>query len=107
MLKKFLGLSALGCLCLCACNEDIGSAGSTEDAMLKNIAKNDADTYKVALWSSIDSLGIPGYFQVASEKGIFTYDPYTRNDLHCKSPALSMDEYTLYFDELETRKGNW
>ena len=102
MLKKFLGLSALGCLCLCACNEDIGSAGSTEDAMLKNIAKNDADTYKVALWSSIDSLGIPGYFQVASEKGIFTYDPYTRNDLHCKSPALSMDEYTLYFDELET-----
>lgn len=102
MLKKFLGLSALGCLCLCACNEDIGSAGSTEDSMIKNMAKNDSSIFKVPLWKGIDSLGIPGYFQVASEKGIFTYDPYTRDNLHCESPALSMDNNTLYFDELET-----
>lgn len=102
MLRKFLGLSVLGSLCLCACTHDAGSAGSTEDSMIKNVAKNDGDIFKIALWNGIDSLGIPGYFQVASEKGIFVYDPYTRDNLRCKSPALSMDDHTLYFDELET-----
>ena len=102
MLRKFLGLSVFGCLCLCACTTDTGSAGSTEDSMIKNVAKNDGDIFKIALWNGIDSLGIPGYFQVASEKGIFVYDPYTRDNLRCKSPALSMDDNTLYFDELES-----
>lgn len=101
MLKRFLGLSALGCLWLSACSGDIGSAGSTEDSMVNNVAKNDS-IFKVSLWKGIDSLGIPGYFQVASEKGIFVYDVYTRDNLHCGSPALSMDDNTLYFDELET-----
>ena len=102
MLKKVLGLSALGCLCLCACTNDTGSAGSTEDSMVNNIAKDEGDIFKVAMWKGIDCLGIPGYFQAASEKGIFVYDVYTRDNLHCKSPALSMDDNTLYFDELET-----
>ena len=102
MFKKVLGLSALVGFCLCACSDDVGSAGSTEDSMIKNMAKNDGDFLKIALWQGIDSLGIPGYFQVASEKGIFVYDVYTRDNLRCKSPALSMDDNTLYFDELET-----
>ena len=103
MLRKFIGLAAIGSLCFCACSDDIDSAGSTEDSMINNIALSDTNAFlKLALWSGIDSLGIPRYFQVAAEKGIFVYDPYTRDSLRCKSPALSMDDHTLFFDELET-----
>lgn len=103
MLRKFIGLATIGCLCFCACSSDIDSAGSTEDSMINNVALSDTNAFlKLALWNGIDSLGIPRYFQVAAEKGVFVYDPYTRDNLRCKSPALSMDDHTLFFDELET-----
>ena len=103
MLKKFLCLSVVGCLGLWACSGDSTSAGSTEDSMIHNVAKSDSNAIlKFALWSSLDSMGIPGYFKAASEKGIYVYDPYTRDNLRCPAPALAMDDNTLFFDELET-----
>lgn len=102
MFKKIIGLSAVGAACLCGCSGDLWSAGSTEDSMINNTAKNEGDIFKVALWSSIDAMGVPGYFQAASEKGIYVYDSYVRNDLQCESPALAIDEHTLFFNELET-----
>ena len=56
MFKKIIGLSAVGAACLCGCSGDLGSAGSTEDSMINNTAKNEGDIFKVALWSSIDAM---------------------------------------------------
>ncbi|MBR4784047.1 MAG: hypothetical protein IK012_02195 [Fibrobacter sp.] len=70
--------------------------------MVNNMAQNDSSIFKLSVWEGVDALGISGYFRAAAEKGFYTYDPYVRNGLRCEAPALSMDDHTLFFDELET-----
>lgn len=72
------------------------SATSPEDSTVLVDEDSSATDTSVSLWQNFDFLGVAGYFNNAVAPVASTYPG------RCESPALVMDDNTLFMDELET-----
>ena len=88
------------------CSSEIETIGNVDNEQLPAVGEIDVENAanSVGLWRVWHEQGVSEYFDSLSrtESKVFKSFNFDRvMDRHCQSPALAMDGYTIFFDEME------